>query len=151
MKGISLEAFADEIEKTAFLGKLWQKVVGMLDSGDEAKQKHRVDYFFSPKAGPDKWTKFDNNIKSKEYLSQVADHPGADKKLIQFANAMHEVANAPTVGKVQSERLGGRSYEIRKIPGGLACTCPDWKYVGSTKPGYECKHVRAHKQERSEV
>ena len=36
------------------------------------------------------------------------------------------------------------SNEIREIPEGLGCTCPDWRFNGSIKPGYKCKHVQAH-------
>jgi len=151
MEGISIEAFADELEKTAFFKDLWRRFVTGIFGTDKEKQKKRVDYFYSPRAGPDKWTKFDNNIKSPEYLAQVTTHKKADPKFVQFAHSMHSLANAQTVGKVQSERLPGKTYEVRKTPSGFGCTCPDWKYVGSTKPGYECKHIRAHKMGKAKV
>ena len=151
MDGISIAAFADELEKTAFLKGLWQRIVTGIFGPEEERQKSRVDYFYSPRAGPDKWTKFDSNIKSPEFLAQVTTHKKADPKLVQFAHAMHSLSNAKTVGKIQSERLSGKTYEIRSVPTGLACTCPDWKFVGSTRPGYECKHIRAYKLGKAKV
>lgn len=151
MDGISIAAFANELEKSAFLKGLWQRLVTGIFGTDKEKQKQRVDYFYSPRAGPDKWTKFDSNIKSPEFLAQVTTHKNADPKLVQFAHSMHALTNSPTVGKVQSERLSGKTYEIRNTPRGLACTCPDWRFVGTLKPGYECKHIRAHKKGKAQV
>jgi len=28
--------------------------------------------------------------------------------------------------------------------GSLGCTCPDWRYVGTMKPKYKCKHILAY-------
>lgn len=148
MRSVSLGAFADEMEKIAFFGELWRKVVNLVrpsDEAEKAKVKNKVDYLFSPKAGPDKWTKFNNRVKSPEYLKQVSEHPDADPQLVQHAKSMHDLANGQVLGKIESETLGGRTYEVRKTESGMACTCPDWRYKGSVTPGYECKHVRAFK------
>jgi len=146
----SLVAFADELEKTAFLGKLWRGFLSLIgsDEPEKAKTKNRVDHLFSPKAGPEKWDKFSQRIKSPEYLRQVTEHPSADPKLVQHATSMHDMTNGQTIGKIRSERLTGRSYEIKKMTDGLGCTCPDWRYKGSVTPGYECKHVKAFKAGR---
>lgn len=153
MTSPSLVAFADEMEKAAFLGKLWRGFLSLIKSDDaeKAKTKNRVDYLFSEKAGPEKWDKFQQRIGSPEYLKQVIKHPQADPKLIRHATAMHDMTTGQTLQKVYSQRLPGRSYEIKKMTNGLGCTCPDWRYKGSVTPGYECKHIKAFRAGKSEA
>jgi len=149
---VTLTAFQDELAKTAGLGDLWDKVLNLFPLGRLAKKKKDpktkadllAEYHFSPKAGDDRWDKFAKNVRDPKYLASLTKHPMADEKLVQHAKAMHDMARGATVGKVQSSRLPGRSYEIKEIPSGLACTCPDWRFKGSVTPGYECKHIRAH-------
>ena len=145
MDEVSLTAFQDELEKIAGLGDLWQSFLDVFRSQDKKVQR-KVDYQFSPKAGPDKWGKLVKNVRDKKFVDALAKHPDSDEKLVQHAQSMHDLSRGRTVGKIRSSRLPGRSYEIRKIGGGLGCTCPDWRFKGSINPGYECKHVRAHKQ-----
>jgi hypothetical protein len=145
MNDTCLNALADELEKIGFMEGLWKGITSLFQS-DTDKAKSRVDYFFSPKAGPDKWDKFAKNVKSKEFVAQLAQNPNADPTLVQHAEAMHDLENGKTVGKILSSRLPGKSYEIKETGRGLACTCPDWKFVGSLRPGYKCKHVTAHEQ-----
>lgn len=133
----SLRAFGDELSKIAGLGS-W-----LSDAGRKASL--RVDYHFSPKAGPDRWIKFLKNVADPTYIQTLIGHPESDEKLVQHAQALHELSKGQTVGKVYSARLPGRSYEIKKLPdGSLGCTCPDWRYVGTVKLKYKCKHILAY-------
>lgn len=143
----TIAAFDDELVKIAgwgFLGKLWNKFVDLFRTPDDRNQR-RVNYHFSPKAGPDKWDKFGRNVRRKGFVDKLVEHPEADDKLIQHANAMHAMSRGKTVGKIYSSRLPGRSYEIKSVAGGgLACTCPDWRYKSSVTPGRPCKHIKAY-------
>jgi hypothetical protein len=95
----------------------------------------------------DKWDKYLKHVGNPEFAKRVSSHPMADEKLKLHTESMHQLAKGGIVDKIQSSRLPGRTYEIRKISGGaLACTCPDWRFKGSVNPGYECKHIQAHKQ-----
>jgi len=142
---VSLEAFSDELEKIAGLGDLWQGFLDLFRSKDEKIQR-RVDYHFSPNSSSDKWRKLVNNAADPKFVKALATHPDADDKLILHAKSMGDLTNAPPVGKVKSSTLPGKSYEIRKLPGGrLGCQCGDWRYKGSINLGYECKHIRAYK------
>lgn len=157
MNQVTINAFHDELTKMAGLGELWQKILHFFHSSTtlgkafkkEEPQKTKADlladYHFSPKAGDDKWDKFVKNVRDPKFVEAIAAHPQADRQLVQHAKSMYEMSRGPTVGKVQSSRLPGRSYEVKKIPGGLACTCPDWRFKGSVNPGYECKHIKAHR------
>lgn len=110
-----------------------------------AKDRRRAEYHFSSQAGPDRWDKFVRNVESPGFVGAIARHKKADPKLVTHAQSMHELVTGSTVGKVQSATRPGKSYEIKKVPGGLGCTCPDWRFVSSVKPKHECKHIRAHR------
>jgi hypothetical protein len=140
---VTLEAFGDEFAKIAGLGDWWQ---GFLDifRGQKAKARRRVDYHFSDKAGPDRWNKFSRNVEDPQFIRYLTNHPKSDAKVVRHAVSLHHLAKGKVLGKVQSSRLPGRSYEIRQLPKALGCTCPDWRYKGSVNPGYECKHIKAH-------
>jgi hypothetical protein len=147
MRPETADAFADELAKMAGLSS-W--LYGLLQKTfskppEKEKAERRVAYFFSPKAGPERWRKFGQQVRDPGFVEALTSHPEADKKMIMHANAMHRLSRGDPVGKVLSSRLPGRSYEIKKVPDGLACTCPDWKYKGSVAVGYECKHIKAHK------
>jgi hypothetical protein len=136
-------AFADELVKIAGFGDLWQKLVSLLRPEDRAQKK--VEYHFSPTVGDEKWGKFIRNVRDLRFVDQLAKHPDADNKLVMHAQSMHDLARAPTVNKIKSTHLPGRTYEIKKLPNNtLGCTCPDWRFKGSVNPGYECKHIKAH-------
>lgn len=139
----SVASFGDELEKIGFFNELWTRIRKAFSNEDE-KTKQRVDYFFSPKAGPDKWDKFSLNVGSQAFVDQLASHPGADPTLVQHAQALHNLAKGKTVGKIYSSTLPGKSYEIKETAQGTACTCPDWRFVGTLTPGYKCKHIKAH-------
>lgn len=141
----TIAAFDDELEKLGFdfLGKLWKSFISLFRPPEDLDQR-RVDHHFSPKSGQHKWNKFTRNVRRKGFVDRLSEHPDADDKLIQHAKSMHDMSRGKTVAKIYSARLPGRSYEVRKIPSGLACTCPDWRYKGSVSPGYRCKHIRAH-------
>lgn len=141
---VTLAAFEDELCKIAGWRDLWERFTDIFRSHD-SKVNRRVDYHFSPAAGVDKWDKFVRNVEDPDFVNKIVRHPDSDAKLIQHAQSMHDLSQGKTVAKIQSSRLPGRTYEIRKVPGGLACTCPDWRFKGSINPGYECKHIQAYK------
>ena len=147
MDDVTLSAFADELEKISALSfkGLWSKFTGLFDSPEERKTKSKVDYHFSPRAGLDKWNKFSKNVRDKKFLQRLSQHPDADPKLVQHAKGMHELSRGTTINKIQSSASPGATYEIRKTPTGFACTCNDWRFKGSVNPGYDCKHIKAHK------
>jgi hypothetical protein len=142
---VALTAFQDELVKIAGFRDLWQRFLDIFRTQDQKVQR-KVDYQFSPKAGADKWKKLIKNVRDQKFVDTLAKHPDADETLIQHAQSMHDLSRGRPVGKILSSRLPGRSYEIRKIGGGLGCTCPDWRFKGSINPGYECKHIKAHNQ-----
>ncbi len=140
---VSLTAFGDELVKISDIKDWWNKFTDLFRGQDEKVQR-RIDYHFSPKAGPDKWTKLVRHAKDPKFVEQFAKHPESSGKDTLHVQRMGELARGRTLAKIQSSRLPGRSYEVRAIPGGFACTCPDWRYRGSTNPGYQCKHIRAY-------
>jgi hypothetical protein len=142
---VTFTAFRDELCKIAGWKDLWNKFTDFFRTQD-ARVNRRVDYHFSPQAGPDKWNKFIRNVEDPEFVNKIVRHPDADAKLIQHAKSMHDLTQGKTVGVIKSSRLPGKTYEIRKVPGGLACTCPDWRFKGSINPGYECKHIKAYQE-----
>lgn len=138
-----------ELETILAFGDELRKIAGIFPWGREEKVKTRVNYHFSPKAGSDRWDKFLKNVSDPQFLKQFVRHPDADDDLVQHARSLHNLSKAKTVGKVYSSRLPGRSYEVRELQdGNYGCTCPDWRYVGTLQPGYECKHIRALKAGR---
>lgn len=145
MNQTSLYAFSEEMQKIAGFGEWWQRVLDFF-RGEDTKSKRRVDYFHSGKAGKDRWNKFPRDVASEGYLKQLKKHEKTDDKLKLHATSMHELSKGKVVGKIQSSRLPGRTYEIKKISGGLGCTCNDWRFKGSVTPGYACKHIRAYKE-----
>ena len=150
MNEVTLSAFNDELEKISGLKDWWQGFLDVFRSQD-AKVKRRVDYHFSPQAGPDKWDKFVRNSEDPKFVNQLAKHEESDPQLVQHAKSMYHLSKGAPEGVIQSMSLPGRTYEIRKIPRGLGCTCPDWRYKGSVNPGYECKHIKAHKAGKVEA
>ena len=137
-------AFVDELSKIAF-EKRSKRTLQQLFEPDKDKARRRVDYHFSPTVGSDRWNKFVRNVESSEFVRQLARHPSAGDKLVTHAQSMHELVSGGTVGKVQSATTPGKTYEIKKVPGGFGCTCPDWRFVSSVKPKHECKHIGAHR------
>lgn len=143
MDSVSLSAFEDELEKIAGWD-LWQRFLDVFRTKDDRAQR-RVDYHFSPKASSDKWNKLIRNASDPAFVAAIAQHKKSDSKLVQHTKSMHDLAKGKPAGKIQSSTLPGKTYEVRKIPSGFGCQCNDWRYKGSVSPGYECKHIRAHK------
>ncbi len=143
----SFSAFTEELTKIATMGELWQRFLDIFRA-DKERDARRVEYHFSPKAGFDKWTKLPRNAQSAGFVAALEGHPAADAKLIRHVKALHALSKGRVLGKIQSARLPGRTYEVKQTPVGMACTCPDWRYVGSVTPGYECKHIQAYKEGR---
>lgn len=142
----SLIAFSDELEKIAGWKSLWQRFVDVFRTEDDKTQR-RVNLHFDPKTVDTKWDKFLVRVGDPSYYKRFVRHPAVDEKLKLHAESMHNLQRANTLGKIQSSRLPGRSYEIRELPDGtLGCTCPDWRFKGSVNPGYECKHIKAFKR-----
>jgi hypothetical protein len=138
-------------EKTAGFSDMWEKVKDVF-RGEKGRAKRRSDYLFSPKAGTEKWKNFPRNVRSVEFVKAVLKHPDADAKLKEHAKSMHRLSRAKVVGKVESSRGSGKTYEIKKMTRGrLGCTCNDWRYKGSIDQGHDCKHVRAFKEGRTKV
>jgi hypothetical protein len=137
----TLRAFGEELSKIA-AGVPWVAQEGRALE----KTRLRVAYHFSPRAGGERWDRFLRNVADPGYVAQLAQHPDVDQELLRHAKSLHEMSQGRTVGKVYSNRLPGRSYEVRELADGTyGCTCPDWRYVGSLKPGYECKHIKAYR------
>lgn len=135
----------DELKKEAFFRELWEKAKDFF-GGEKRRAKRRADYLFSPKAGPDKWTSLPRNASSAEFVKRVQASPEADDKLKMHVQSLHDLSKGRTVTKVKSKTSPGKTYEVKKLPGGgMGCTCNDWRYKGSVNPGYECKHIRAAK------
>lgn len=145
---VTLTAFSDEMEKISGLGDLWQGLLDIFRSKDEKVQR-RVDYHFSPKAGNDRWHKLVTNVRDPNFVSALSKHPDADEKLVLHAQTMGDLSRGKPVGKIKSSTMPGKTYEIRDLGGGrLGCQCGDWRYKGSVNPGYECKHIKAHRAGR---
>lgn len=134
-------SFFDELSKIAAIRGI-----------ENMRTKRRLDYFFSPKAGSERWDKFDKFVRSPVFLEGLAAHSGSDDKMLQYAKSLHDLSRAPTEGKVESSKGKGLRYEIKKLPDGrYGCTCNDWKYKGSVDPTHECKHIKAFKAGKTSV
>jgi hypothetical protein len=133
-------AFGDEIIKISGLGGFFKSPASKGTSSAFRTAK----YFFSPKAGADKWDKFLRAVKNPDFVNALTSNPLADTDLITHTNSMHDLANGKTVGLVESSRLNGQKYEVRETSFGLACTCPDWRFHGSLDHSYRCKHILAY-------
>jgi hypothetical protein len=151
MDRLSLIALSDEMTKLAGFSDFWKRVKEFFSPPEDRVQK-KVDHFFSPKAGVNKWDKLVRESKNQKFVDILSKSPLADDRLKQHTQSMHDLANGAPVGRVRSDTLPGKSYEIRKMTDGtLGCQCGDWRYKGSVTPGYECKHVKAHLAGMSKV
>lgn len=139
------------LEKQAFLGPVWDKVRDWLNP-EKRKARKDVREHYQTK-DPAKWDQFiARAAKSPEFIRQLERSKKVPRKDVIHAVNMAGLQKGPTVGEVESESSSGDKYQIRKLPSGdLACTCGDWRYKGSVTPGYECKHIRAHKKGLSKV
>jgi hypothetical protein len=142
-------AFRDELTKIAGFASTLVALLG--EKKPTEREQQRVEHFFSPKAGGDKWDRFVRWTHSPGFVKQLKTHPESDEKLLLHALSMHQLQRGRPVGKVKSSTTPGKSYEIRKLPNGLGCTCPDWRFKGSVNPGYRCKHIRAHEKGKAKA
>jgi hypothetical protein len=119
-----------------------------------SREKHRalqrVDAHFSAKK-PD-WNAFVQNARRKSFTKAVLADPRADATLRRHVEQMHQLHAGKRVKTVPG--ASGEKYQVVKKPqGGLACTCPDWRYRRSVMFGADqkCKHIHAYEasQEKS--
>jgi hypothetical protein len=145
MDPVCLAAFGDEMTKIAGFRELVRRFRDIFRPQDERVQR-RVDYFFSPKVGPEKWDYMPRYAREQKFVDAISASPLADDKLKVHVQAMHDLSRAKPVGRIGSSKEPGKTYEIRELPdGSLGCLCGDWRYVGTVTPGYECKHIQAYK------
>lgn len=148
MDPVSLSAFEDEMSKIAGFKDLLQKVLDLFRKPED-RASRKADYFFSPKAGDDRWTKLPNQARSQSFVDAIAAHPSADEKLKAHVQGLHDLGHGKPVAKIKSTKSMGKTYEIRRLPGGgLGCQCGDWKFRGTVIPGYECKHIKEYRSSR---
>ena len=119
-----------------------------------SREKHRalqrVDAHFSAEK-PD-WDAFVQNARRKSFMRAVLADPRADATLRRHVEQMHQLHAGKRVKTVPG--ASGEKYQVVKKPqGGLACTCPDWRYRRSVMFGADqkCKHIHAYEasQEKS--
>lgn len=124
------------------MSSLWDKV---RDWASPSSRRARRDVRAHIKSSdPKKWDRFVTKASSPEFIRQLEKSKDTDDKLVLHAVQMGALQKAPKVSTVKSDKGSGKTYEIRKLPGGaLGCTCNDWRYKGSVTPGYTCKHIRA--------
>jgi hypothetical protein len=134
-----LQAFEDELAKIAESSDIMR--------AERAKARRRANYLFSERAGKGKWSTVPRNAASEPYVEAIEGNDAADSKLRMHVRSLFNLSRGQPVGKVESSSGKGKTYEVRELPnGGYGCTCNDWRYRGTVTPGYECKHIRAHKQ-----
>jgi hypothetical protein len=145
MDPVCLAAFEDEMTKIAGFREFVRRISDFFRPQDE-RTKRRVDYFFSPKVGKEKWDYMPRYAREQSFVDGIVSSPLADDQLKAHVKSMHDLSRAKPVGRIPSGTEPGKTYEIRKLPdGSLGCLCGDWRYVGTVTPGYECKHIQAYK------
>lgn len=121
------------IEKTAFSTKSRK-----LKAKDQAER-----HFGSP--DPD-WGKFEKNLRSKNFRTEVSEHPMADEKLKKYVDQYGGyLSSKQRVGSIRSES-SKRRYPLKMVGTRIGCGCKDWQYKRSHGGG-DCKHIRKFKQE----
>jgi hypothetical protein len=144
MDSVSLTAFEDEMAKIAGLRELWRRITEFFRPREDRIQR-RVDYFFSPKAGKDKWTKLPSQASDPKFVAAFTSNPLADPKLKMHVDSLFALSKGKPVAKIKSTSSPGKTYEIRKLSdGSLGCQCNDWKYRGTVTSGYECRHIHEY-------
>lgn len=145
MDPVCLAAFEDEMTKIAGFRELLRRFTDIFRPQDE-RVKRRVDFFFSPKVGPEKWDYMPRYAREQKFVDAIASSPLADDRLKMHVQSMHDLSHAKPIGKIGSSTEPGKTYEIRKLSdGSLGCLCGDWRYKGTVTPGYECKHIQAYR------
>jgi hypothetical protein len=141
MHDAQIQGFVDELNKAAGLRDAWRNLVDYFRP-ETRKQRAEAKKFVSS-SDPDKWDGFLARVRNPQFVKQLQ-RTGADQKLVQHAKSMHSLTVGKVVGNIEGS--SGKVYDVKRLPGGgVGCTCRDWRFRGSINPGYECKHVRAHK------
>jgi len=141
----------DELEKEAFLGQIWDRVVDWFRPEARAAKGHVSAHYES--TNPGRWDQFVTRAaNSPEFIKQLQRSNKASDKDVLHAINMAGLQKGPTLGQVESTSSPGVQYQIKKLPSGdFACTCKDWRYKGSVRPGYQCKHIDAHREGLTKV
>lgn len=111
-----------------------------------SKEKHRAlsraDAHFT--AQNPNWDEFVQHAKRKSFVKAVGADPRADATLRRHVEQMHQLHAGKRIKTVTGDT--GKYQVVKKPQGGLACTCPDWRYRRSVSFGEDqkCKHIRAH-------
>ena len=114
-------------------------------SREKKKALGRVDRLFAPD-NDGRWDEFLENANRKSFVKAVQGDPRADTKLQRHVDQMNRLQMGKVVASVPGG--AGKTYDIvRKRGGGLACTCPDWRYKQSVKSDGEqdCKHIKKYR------
>jgi hypothetical protein len=144
-----LTAFEDEMSKIAGFRELLSKIRDFFRPEDESINR-KVDHFFSPRAGDDRWNRLPNQTRSQKFVDALGRNPLADDTLKVHVQSLHDLSHGRPVAKIRSTSEMGKTYEVRKMAdGSLGCQCGDWRYKGSVTPGYECKHISAYRSGKS--
>ena len=92
---------------------------------------------------PKKWDDFAAKAKDPSFVKAVKNDPRSDGKLIMHAERLSELHKGKPVAQVQGNK--GTTYKVTKLASGdYGCTCNDWRYKGSVKVGYKCKHIKEY-------
>lgn len=88
-----------------------------------------------------KWDTFLQSAQRKSFVKALQKDPRTDEKLMRHVDQMNRLSLGKPVGTV------GQYTIVRKRGGGLACSCPDWRYKRSVAPDgqQDCKHIREFK------
>jgi len=120
-------------------------VIDAFRSKTKLRASKRVEEFFGSESKD--WDGFLHQARKKAFVKAVAADSRTDTKLRQHVDQMNRLATGKTVNLVQGS--ADKSYRIvRKRGGGLACTCPDWRYKKSVSTSSQaCKHIRKHRSQ----
>ena len=134
-------------ERLGRLSKFGSKPSEQFLSKEKRQALGRTDMFFRQEDPGKRWRQFDDDLARKSFAQAVVKDPRADEKLRRHADQMNRLKT----GKPLATVVGGQQYYVvRKRGGGLACTCPDWRFRRSVASAGEqdCKHLRAFKAEK---
>lgn len=97
---------------------------------------------------PEKWDTFLEHAKRKSYAQAIDKDSRSDDKLRRHTDQMNRLLTGKALDTVKGRT--GTYKIIRKRGGGLACTCPDWRYRRSVAGDGEqdCRHILAFKFRR---
>src|SRR3990172_7932975 len=134
-------------ERLGRLSKFGSKPSEQFLSKEKRQALGRTDMFFRQEDPGKRWRQFDDDLARKSFAQAVVKDPRADEKLRRHADQMNRLKTR----KPPATGVGGpQDHVVRKRGGGLACTCPDWRFRRSVASAGEqdCKHLRAFKAEK---